>query len=204
MPTAYRPGVLQVNLRGRYYGEEVQNTLWVEKVSGLPTALELAEVAIATRDWWLDNLRNIISTNYTLNEIYVADWASGTAATYTETGSLPASGANTNEGVSGNVACVVTIRSGGRGRSSRGRNFVCGLTENVTLGNLFTQAVVDAVQAGYEMLLIVYQPIGYEPVVYSQFSSNAVRTIGEAFPVVAYTVNREVDSMRRRLAGRGR
>lgn len=204
MPTAYRPTTIRAELRGTYLGEEVLNGLWFENSTGGPVGTALVAVAVMLRAWWQTNLLPIISNQYVLREIYVADWASATGPTFTSTTSLPASGGNANDPVPGNVAACVTFRSDGRGRSSRGRNFVAGATENVTAGNQFTGPFVTALQGAYATLISDANGIAIPQIVYSQFSNNNVRPVGVASNVVAASVDPNIDSMRRRLAGRGR
>lgn len=203
MPSVYAPNIARVELRGTYYGEEVLNTLWFQRDPGVTPAPTIADLAGTIENWWRDNLRLIQAQAYTLREVFVTDWSSATAPTAQSSNQLPANGLNLDQGVPGNVALVVAFRSAGRGRSSRGRNYVPGMVEGNVAGNTFSQATVDAVVTAYEVLFDT-DNIGWQHVVYSQQANGALRPSGVAVPVTQYTADLFVDSQRRRLAGRGR
>lgn len=204
MPTAYNSSVARAELRGTYFGEEVMNVLWFQSLAIPVTQGMLGNLGSALAQWWRDNLRLVQSNNYVLREVYVASWANATAPTATESLFPAEPGLNLQEGVPGSVALCVTFRTAGRGRSSRGRNYVAGLTENVLQGNNWTQTITDSVVSAYFALQPAVSVEGWEHVVYSQFTSNTLRPVGQAAAVTSVTADTRVDSMRRRLAGRGR
>lgn len=204
MPQAFNGNVAQVQLNATYLGEEVQNILWFSRETTPITNAHLTNLADAMESWWTVNMKPIQSSSYTLRNVTAIDWTSATSPVVVFTTGLPSNGTNVNLPVPGNVAACVTFRSAGRGRSSRGRNYVCGLTENVVTGNQFEASLQTALLVAYQEINTAVSPHGWRHDVYSQFSNGQVRAVGLRQAVTAYTMDLNVDSMRRRLAGRGR
>lgn len=186
------------------YGQRIENTLYFHREDAwdIPDMLLLAE---ALEAWWSDQIAPLITADVSLEDVIVTDLTSATTPSI----SLPVSPAipGTAGGASdpGNVCITVSFRTAGRGRSSRGRNYISGLGESTVIGNTVSRAFADDCAAAYNNLL---EP-GTLPgdatwVVVSRFAAGAPRVEGTWNPIInAIVVDVDIDSQRRRLNGRG-
>lgn len=102
-----------------------------------------------------------------------------------------------------NVALVMSLRTGIRGRSYRGRVYVGGIPESNALGNNALAAYRDALVDRYDDLLIFAVGIGIpdaQLVVLSYFANGVVRASPVATPVSSVTADTRFDTMRRRMS----
>jgi len=97
-----------------------------------------------------------------------------------------------------NVAVCVTEFGGFRGRQNRGRCFHSGVGQSGVVGGLVVSAILTALTALHTRDLVGYSAVGkaLTPVIAS-VTSLTLRTM------VGFTIDNLVDSMRRRLIGRG-
>lgn len=110
-------------------------------------------------------------------------------------------GADTNDPLPALTAACISFRTGFSGRSSRGRNYIAGLsTANMdTNENLIVQSTVDALVAAYEEIPTYLGASGWEHVVISRFSLGVPRVTGTFLPVTTYLfTDRRWDTQRRR------
>lgn len=202
---AYQPveNTVQVELRMSLFGENVENTLYFFSEDGVDLA-NMITLADFIDDWWNTSIRPLQSTAVTFRELYLTDLTTQTSPTYTSTVNAGLAGTDgSGAGMPGNVTFCVSIRTPNRGRAGRGRNFFVGLNEDDIVGNLVNQAKADAIILAYENLLVPAL-FPYAWCVVSRQFNGVVRAEGMVQPVqnVLYT-DLAVDSMRRRLAGRG-
>jgi hypothetical protein len=104
-----------------------------------------------------------------------------------------------------NAALVVTQYTDQRGRSFRGRNYIPGLPQS----DLEDPSHVTPTQAAdwaavWADLFSTMTTGGYTPVVTSYSFNKVPRTTAVSTPISSVAANNELDSQRRRLAGRGR
>lgn len=105
-----------------------------------------------------------------------------------------------NPALPGNVACCVSLHTATGGRSGRGRIYHYGISAHAidgTDGNWFNTADLGDIHTAYVDLMTTFDDAVTKLAV-------ASRLHGVAYPVTSVTVDNKVDSMRRRLAGRGR
>lgn len=204
MATAYNPSVAKVEMRYTWDGEEVENTLYFQ----LQAPIGVGGLVLLTGNlytWWDANIRPLQSASVQLREIYARSMAGLIAPEYTWTTNLPASGENIEASLPNNVSLAISFRTGLTGRSSRGRNYIIGLTEPMVAQNTVTPGVVSAYVAAYSQLTPaggIFEDISW--VVYSQYSGGVLRPTGQAVAVLSVVVvDDTVDSQRRRLPGRG-
>jgi hypothetical protein len=106
-----------------------------------------------------------------------------------------------------NVAIVMSLKTGLRGKSFRGRIYHVGLSDAVVTANAVTTVQRDALVAGYSLLTTFAGATGeaiFNLVVLSYYASSVLRPTPIATPVTSVTSDGIVDSQRRRLPGRGR
>jgi hypothetical protein len=174
------------------------------------TAANLLVLCDLLSDWWYATLRLQQRNNIIMREVYarsLEDESGPTATSYKRAGQL--GGVATGSPMPGNVALAVTFRTAMRGRSYRGRNYVPGLHTGALVStdyNSVTTTYANNVVAAYNALLPggSYDPTPYVWVVVSRFHDHQPRLAGVATPITSVGIgNVFVDSMRRRLTGRG-
>jgi len=195
---------VMVELFQRMHGQRVENTLYYKMVGGFGL-VEVTELWNGLLIWWTTELAPQLSFDLTLVGAKITDLSSATsfAADFSAPTPNPA-GAIGVGALPGNVALCVSMRTLGRGRSSRGRNYVAGLPESKVDGNTVQAPTVAAIEDAYNSLHDGTVAAPWVQVVVSRFTAGAPRPAGVAAEVTnARVVDPYVDSMRRRLTGRG-
>jgi hypothetical protein len=198
--------VAQANLRYTWDGQQVENTLYFELGGSFwdTNLLEILGADLAS--WWQNNMAASLSSTLTLREVYCVDLSSQTGPTGTFVPNPLPSGADITASAPNNVSFAVSFRTAGRGRSSRGRNYVPGLTEQHIEDNEVIPTMVTFLTDAYSELLsqsTFTSTISW--VVVSRYANKQPRTQALVQPVTAVlATDSVVDSQRKRLPKRGR
>lgn len=103
-----------------------------------------------------------------------------------------------------NVTVALAKRTGQRGRNFRGRVYHIGMAASSTLGNQITDASRTALLQAYTLLIT----LGVAPIFHMQVLSKWDHTVWRGTslvtPVTGFTMDPNLDSQRRRLAGHNR
>lgn len=192
-------------------GQRIENTLYFFNPGG-STLASLISLGSDLEGWWTLNCAPLLPVDVVLNEITLTDLSTATGLQVTRALSTPVAGTLGQPALPNNVSLAVSFRSAIRGRSYRGRNYIPCLTEAQVANSAVTQVVADAWRDAYAAILVAVSGPGdpYVWVVVSRYSGVDAdgkpipRVTGNAEPVNAVVVvDRTVDSMRRRLPGRG-
>ena len=203
MPFIPVANTAQVEFRMVWQGQRVENVDYF-KFGAPPDPSELVTLGGALQDWWEANYAPFASFTLELREIYITDLTASDAAAVTVAPAVPIPGLNANESLPNNVSAVISFRTSQRGRSFRGRNYICGLTDDQVVNNNVISSAADAIVAAYVALGAVAIANSVDHVVVSRQANNAPRVTGVATPITAYLMtDTTVDSQRRRLPGRG-
>jgi len=197
------PGIAEAALLYQSPGGEQVNTLYFigDVEWDVLSLLALGEDIAA---WWVAKISGQVGGEIVLYGVRCTSLVSETAPSVVYDVNPPEPGTHTSaQRLPGNVTMTVTFRTATRGRSSRGRNYVVGLTENQVAGDVVNGAVVAAYVAGYQDLLTDVTANGATHVVLSRYTGGGPRPEGIGNPVISYTSDGIVDSQRRRLTGRG-
>jgi len=191
--------VMQVNLNGSLHGIPVQNNLYFQKVSigGIvqADALALANVLDA---WWTADIAPSVGSDLTINELYMTDLTTQLSSTFQFSVSLV--GTAPGPALPGNVCLSVGFITSGRGRSSRGRNYVAGLVEGFVTDNSVPQTYADDLRTGYSQLINDVGAVGFTWCVFSRVANGVDRVAGLVQPVTSVKIaDLTVDTQRRRL-----
>lgn len=182
--------------------QRVENVLhW--QLSSTPTDTNMSALAANIVSWWNSGIKPISPTNLQLNEVKCTSLNSQTAPVVEYTTGLPIIGTSGNTPMPNNVTVAIRLLTALRGRSYRGRIYHIGTTSNNVSANTILTAYQTALTSVYNALTIPAGFGGAELVVASRVSGGVERTIGVATPVTSVSVNRIVDSQRRRLPERG-
>lgn len=206
MPFVDTPNCVTVELRQLWRDQHVENVLAFspagETVIDITTMTDLA-AAVAT--WWTDQLANVICSDVSLVEVLVTDQTAEDAPVVTYTTDLPAPGLVAEESVPNSISLCASLRSIGRGRSSRGRFYACGLRASQLTDNAFDSSYAGVYITEMEKLLDDEIIPDWELGIRSMRHNNAPRAHGVVNTVTnILCVDFVIDSQRRRLPGRGR
>jgi len=163
----------------------------------------LTALAAAVEDSWETNLSPIVSEAVTLDETVATDLSSDTGAQITDPGGI--SGAHAGAALPNNVTVAVSFRTDQRGRSHRGRLFHVGMTEDQSSGDVLSGSNATTFLTAYESFFADIEAAVTDAthVVVSRCQDGVWLTTGETTTVTSYQVEPTLDSMRKRLLGRG-
>lgn len=202
---AFQPviGTAEVDIRGTLNGQLVENTIFLH-VGDAWTPELLASAASIVRDWWFASIMPALPTAYVFREVFVKDLTTAAGLEASDAIGFGIQGTDSRAVLPGNATLAVSFRTGLAGRSFRGRNFVPGMTVGDVEGNTVTTGFAGEMSSGYAGLLTALVDSDFTWVVVSRVTEGAIRATGLTTPVIAVAItDLLVDSMRRRLTGRG-
>lgn len=196
--------VAEVVLIGSEAGQEIISVHNFQFPGALTTSI-LSALAGAVINSWIDNLAPILSTGLDLLAAKATDLTTVSSPSVTVPAPAGTDGNIDTAPVQMNVALVLSEATDSRGRSYRGRVYQAGLP----IGALANPGAVtelyqtDFVNAYVAFFDDIEAASLCEHVVCSRRNDGALRTVGVATPITAYSANINLDSQRRRLFGRG-
>jgi len=204
---AFVPGtnVVEAQLIYTFLGQRMENTLYFQKGSAWVVPDMQALGAYLETTFWNNLVRPQVSNVCSLVEIDLRDLTTVSGFNIVWTGGMPRTGAQTGDPIPGSNTVAISFKTLNAGRSYRGRNYFVGLNEGQVSGNQITVTVRDALRTAWSILLATSAtPPPATWGVFSRFTAGAPRVTGVFTPITNVTVDVDVDSQRRRLAGRGR
>ena len=197
------PNVAEFLINQRLFGEQVQNTLYAIRNPDWDAA-SLSNAVAAVASWFEDSIMPLRSTDLSLVGVDARALTTENAPFVSFPISPTVQGGVLSASASGSIAWVISFRTGLTGRSARGRNYCAGIAEADTAQNLVSEPFATGTVAAYELLPSIFGQFGAIHVVLSRQAAKVIRPAAFAFAITAYVaVDRNVDSQRRRLAGRG-
>lgn len=189
-----------------YLGQRCENTLYFRHATTGWTEAELTALGLVLQTWWVTEMAPIVSNACTLAQTDVTDLSDQFGPKVV----LPVSPAEIGDQVAaaeaGNVSFCTTFTTGQRGRAFRGRNFFVGLTATFRTGNQVTGAFATTLRNAYsELIGNTYVPAGVDWVHVARVVNEVVQMPSAlTVPIIsAVHADLNIDSMRRRLTGRG-
>lgn len=135
--------------------------------------------------------------HYTLQAVTATDLSVGSGATYSQPVAGPSNvGTATGIPFPNNVALAVSLKTGLSGRRNRGRVFMGGLTDNQADGSIATGAFQTQLTTLFTALVLQVFTGGFDLAIAS-YKDAAAKV------VTSFVIDTIMDSMRRRLPGRG-
>jgi len=197
------PNVAQIQCIGTVDGQVTINDLYFEISGGGINQVNLTAITGAVGTWFANELAPLLSDDWSAQRVVGVDLTSAI-------GPRVDVGAATPGGVSGeanpnNVAACVSFRTGERGRSGRGRNYVPAIPGSLVTLNTIDPALVAGLIGQYSLLMGAgtFEP-GWQWVVVSRQTGGALRPVGVALPVTGVVMTSDqVRSMRSRSVGHG-
>lgn len=195
-------------LRARYVfsmgGVECNNVLHFRSPIA-PTQLEMQRLAAGLVSHWKTFTKTQLGAHISLSYVEVTDLSPAPRATEIVGGAPANTGAIAADPLPNSVAIVISVQTAQRGRSYRGRIYICGLVETQVSGNYIDASLATALDTYYTQL-VAYTPggssVAYELGVLSYYSGGAVRAVPIFTPATAVNIETRVDTQRRRLPGR--
>lgn len=185
-----------------FLGQEIMNVFYWKGDAPL-IAADLSGLVDEIHTAWAAHQKAHQSTGLTLK--YIEATALDTDGGAQVTVSVNETGSIAGNVYPGGVTIALKFSTGSAGRSFRGRMYWTGIAESQASGNVLLDAVADAfVTDMNDFFDDVETATGLTHVVVSYCNGNAWRTTGVATPVLTVLLtDKNLDSQRRRLAGRG-
>lgn len=204
MPPLNIPGGVKIAMHFTYLNQKVENVYHVMNNLPNPGEVQLHLIANTFKNWWTTEMRGLCSNQLTLREVTAGETVPGGVAVL-ETDGLPNSGNSSDNPMPGNVTLAVKWGTGLAGRSFRGRTYHLGMTIGQCQGDQVTTAALTAIQAAYNALRTALDNalVGVEFSVLSTQHNKAWRDPAIMTPITGLAIDPDLDSQRRRLAGRG-
>jgi hypothetical protein len=195
------PDVAEAHIRGTLNGQPVENTLYFWKSGGW-SITPLGLLATALREWFHGGILTDLSREYQFREVYVADLTSSEGATATDSTDAGTAGGIDSDTSSNQAAFVVKFNTALRGRSNRGRNYVCGVPENQVAGSKVNSTWANFVRNQYSSLAADFGILGFKWVAVSRYHNLEPRLEGtwNEIVVASYTTLAVRNQRRRQKA----
>jgi hypothetical protein len=213
MPFVPALNVAEIVVQGVLGGQQIRNIFHVQN-SGPWTPVLLAIVGNAFRDAWEIRVQPLLSNDMLFQNLHLKDLTTSMGIELDIPWGVNGNGGVGNAAVDGNVALCIGHKTGLAGRSARGRTYIAGLPENTTTNSLIPEGVRvpwlnafnglrdDMFAAGGALgILSRYSGYTQSPPKYKKIPTP--RAAGIFNTIQTNTVDGIVDSMRRRLPGRG-
>jgi len=205
MPFIPVENTVHTRIEGRVDGQQTINDLYFRHTTGAIAQSDLQTLADAIAAWMTDIYAPLINVAWSGVQVACRDLT--TENGFSSFSALTAVvGGVSGEAAPNNCSMAVSFRTAFSGRNFRGRNYVPVLTNADVTGNNIDSAFAANIVATYELLMAGGSdlPAGWTWVVVSKVLNGVPRVAGvfnEIFSVLVTDL--VVDSMRRRLPGRG-
>lgn len=196
------PNVFQIHQRALLWSQAIENVHYVRPTG----AADPVDVAQAAHEAWKEHMLPQLTVNYELRETYVVDLTTDTAPTGTASTTPYPVGGVAEQAAPGSTCLAFSFRTEGRGRSSRGRNYISGFSENSITGNNINSNVQGWLTTALRNYFsdLATGPLALEHVIVSRVENGLPRLQALVQPVTSIIlVDGRIDSQRRRLTGRG-
>lgn len=195
MPSVTIPNVASVTVKGRLFGQDVEN-VWYVLVGPTPEVFEFNAIAAAFESGY-GAIMPALSQDLSITEIVVKDMnvAAGVETTLAITPAMTGGAATAS--MPGGTALCISLRTALGGRQFRGRKYFSGIPTSEVVENSFTSDFVDSILTGVSTLLTALVTVDH-PI---QVASPTYGTSSQVIAAIATDLY--VDSQRRRLTGRG-
>lgn len=181
-------------------GQKWQFCVVVRKPTGSINQTDRDNIAVIAEDLW-DGIKDKLSDDVTLVQNRITDITQqgGTESLY----AVGTTGGVSNQAGALNAPVVVSHRTPKRGRSYRGRSYISGLPETLMGTVTFDSGVASDWLTAWSTFRDDLITGGFRHCIATKQHNGAVVTPAEVNDVTSYIIDLNLDSQRRRLAGRG-
>ena len=196
------PDTIEVAMRFLYQGEQAVNVYHVQP--GVPITLsELEHWGSVFVSWWDGQIAPNVPSTVSLQTISLVDRSTQFGLGIDYSTGLPLPGGASIPALPNNVTIAIRWGTGLKGRSFRGRTFHIGIGETQVSGNILDPGSLAPLLGAYTQLIDTVDTEGGTLVVASRYQGGAPRTTGVLTPIIGVSIDPTIDSMRKRLPGRG-
>jgi hypothetical protein len=191
-------GTVETLIRMQVAGVPCEVTNGWSHGAGAASVADGQNLADAIRDFINTTIKTAVTNNVIFTEVVAIDLTSITG--WTASSVVATTGSASGTPVQNQVAMVVTLGTGHRGRSYRGRNYWPGLSAGNLLDTTnWTSGAVAAWDSIYSGLNSAGGVVGFSLGVLSRFAAGAPRTTGMFNTVLSYRANQPLGTQRGRL-----
>lgn len=202
---AFIPAVntIRAVMEYNHIGQKCENVFHAQ-MAGAVSLTDLTDLAGTLVNWFDTQLQPLVSNGTSLDKVTCRDMTVESGAAIEFTTDLPMVGTG-GSALPGNVTVATKWSTGLAGRSFRGRTYLIGLPvgNNTGSANVLDAGYASDLDDAMEALIADITVDDRTFVVASFFHDNAPRVTAVLTPIVAASVDTNLDSQRRRLAGRG-
>lgn len=203
MPFQSVPNTAEVIVRWSLAGQQIINTFYGRKASAY-TQADIDALAARVDEWVADSLLPTLSSSliYTGTVVRGLTSAIDLEAENNDSAGAGAGGVSTSPN---NKALSIKRRSAFTGRGARGRIFVAGIPDaSMASPNAVDAGFAVAMEAALNALQGAMDEVNFEEVIVHRIAAGVPLVPAVLFTLVEYVVvDLGIDSMRRRLPGRG-
>jgi hypothetical protein len=154
--------------------------------------------------WWINEMKGMTSNNTTLQGIKLTALDAADSPSIFYTTGCPVQGLNSSGTLPNNVSLAAKLGTAKRGRNFTGRWFMAGVPRNEVTDNSVSLTFQNALKTALENLITSLLAENWPLQIVSYIFNRTFRSQGVTTPVTSISVDPTIDSMRRRLPGRGR
>ena len=205
MPFVPAPNIIMVEMRALRNGQRVENRIMIN-ATGEPQPADLSDAAIMCWNWWENTYAPLLNEDTQLSEVVATSLHEQNGAQFTYAPDTTTTGTFTGPALPNEVSLCVSLRTGARGRSARGRFYVLSISDDQRLdNNHVTTAVAGAFAQAVRDLNALIIGNGWLMVIVSYRANKVPRPGGPVYFQVtnAIVVDTIVDSMKSRKPGVG-
>jgi len=206
MPFVPAPNICQVEMRATRNGQKVENRVMVNMLAA-PVESEMTDLGTAVWNWWADTYALNLTSDTHLDTVVVTDMGEENGSEVTIALASNVQGQINLTGLPNETSFCVSLRSGARGRSGRGRFYTLSVApDQMANANELTTGAGAAFVGAVQELINVVAALGKELVIVSYISDKEPRPGGPVYFTVRSAIATDliVDSQRRRKPGNGR
>jgi len=205
MPFVAAPNIIQLEFRYTLFGQQCENRVMIDNLAPVDAAAVEA-TAILGWDWWETTYAARITSQCTLAAVVATDMSASDGPQSTYAPDATTHGTGSGSAMPNEVSVCVSLRTGSRGRSARGRWFVAGIPNNqLSDANHIESSYATSLVSNLQTLVNSIATAGQMLVIVSYFHDGVARVGGPVYYEVTgpAIVDLVVDSQRRRKPGVG-
>lgn len=192
------PNTIKLVIEYTIGGKLQVNVLFVRKATTVVTD-DLSDVCDVADGWDITYGQNIRSTGMAVTQFVATDESAVNGGAFIKTLQPARPGVVGGALNPNNVAAVLSLRTGLRGRSFRGRTYIGGQLEGNNIGDEINADYIEDVLDAYDQFQSLMLTAGFTWVVASRYSNNAPRLVGVTTTISELRMNTRIDTQRRRL-----
>jgi len=199
------PNIVMTEFRMILAGQKIENRVMINN-EGSPTLSELQGYATLAWDWWENTYAASICTSCLLAGVVTTDMGVQNGQQYTYAPDTTTTGEVATIAMPNETSFCVTLSSGLRGRSARGRWFVAAIPDASRAdANNLNATAAEAYRSAIQTLIDAVEALARHIVIVSYVSNKVPRPGGPVyFEVTNATITDTIlDSQRRRKPGVG-